>query len=411
MAITREKEVLQKLLQQTNLLLSQKLAIAIERYIAELPIDKQPMARQQLPFLVQFWPLLLRYWKDISLFSWVNPSIRNWWLTEYDKHTIYECIPAKYMITHVDILETTFPGKECMSLYHQQNHIQFPCMLKANVGERGVGIYFISTEEKRNDLMEKYEHEKEPWQPSTLQTFCDWPEERCLQFYRHPDHWMQIWSLVKRNIPYVIGNAIDTVKTLIAKLPLSESQQKKVITTLEHEEPETLIYIPYAWQSVQVVRKASIDFWTTYTDVTKTLATQQKQQLNTLLEDLLAQLPRLFVGRFDIKAKSLDWLLWGELRIIECNAWWWIPTHVYDESLSIQEKYAILEHHFETMKEIATINKTSPLFQKSTLGSFRELVRSAIISLRKKWITIPIPWIKTESDLIKTYKQIIWLMK
>jgi hypothetical protein len=54
MATTRPIETLKTMLHEPGLLLSQKLKLAIELHIAQLPEDQQPQAWQQLPFLVQF---------------------------------------------------------------------------------------------------------------------------------------------------------------------------------------------------------------------------------------------------------------------------------------------------------------------------------------------------------------------
>ncbi len=54
MTITRPIPILQELLKNNELLLSEKLKLAIELHIASLLEEDQPKARQQLPFLVQF---------------------------------------------------------------------------------------------------------------------------------------------------------------------------------------------------------------------------------------------------------------------------------------------------------------------------------------------------------------------
>ena len=54
MTTTRSITTLKQLLHEPGLLLSQKLKLAIELHIAQMPENQQPQARQQLPFLVQF---------------------------------------------------------------------------------------------------------------------------------------------------------------------------------------------------------------------------------------------------------------------------------------------------------------------------------------------------------------------
>ena len=106
---------------------------------------------------------------------------------------------------------------------------------------------------------------------------------------------------MRRHIPFVIGDGKRTVAVSIDALPLSPAQRKKISSTLAHEEPEILTQIPEVGKIIHVVRKASIDFGTTYEDITPVLDRLQTEQLERLLADLLVDLPDLCVGRFDLK--------------------------------------------------------------------------------------------------------------
>lgn len=93
MSTTRTLETLQHLLQDKEQLLSTRLQYAIEYHIAQKKQEEQAKAWQELPFLVQFLPVLIKYRKDFSLLKWVNPDIPHGGLTEYDKHSIYDAFP------------------------------------------------------------------------------------------------------------------------------------------------------------------------------------------------------------------------------------------------------------------------------------------------------------------------------
>jgi hypothetical protein len=373
-------------------------------------VDEQKYARQKLPFLVQFWPLVIKYRKDLSLLQRVNPTIPHGGFTEYEKSDIYKYFPQKYSIPHIDILEETFPWTEILTNLLLERDIWFPCMLKANKGERGVWIYYVANQQQWEELMSLFTTKQLIWTPSTIQQYCDRPEEWCLQFYQHPQDGIRIWSLVKRNIPFVIWDGNKSVAELIYELPLSEIQQGKVINTLHQEEAELLEKIPEYNERINVVRKASIDFWTTYSDVTGQLTEQQQKKLLLLLADLLKDLPLLCAGRFDLKANTLSSLLDGEIRIIECNAWWGIPTHVYDESLCIEEKYIILDNHFGLMKEIALIHKAEGRFERSQHSVFLELIKASFTSLKKKWI-ISTTTSPSSQQVITLYKKLLRLIR
>jgi len=388
MTITRPIPILQELLKNNELLLSEKLKLAIELHIASLLVEDQPKARQQLPFLVQFWPLAIKHRKDLSLLQRVNPTIAHGWFTEYEKHDVYYHFPRENQILSFDILDVDFPGKDKMQALHTESHCWFPCMVKADVWERGVGIHYVANQEKRDVLMDAYTDWTISRHPSTLQAYCGRPEEWCLQFYHHPENGLDIWSLVKRNLPFVVWDGKESVIALIHDLPLSPIQKEKIVTTLEKEEPELLEQTLPLDKQLTVIRKASIVYWTTYTDFTASLTAKQSHNLHTLLQHLLANLPLLSVWRFDLKAKSLESLLNWEVKIIECNAWWWIPTHVYDESLSIEEKYNILENHFNRMIDIAQFHKQAWRWAWTYFWAYRNIIKASYLSLKKKWIHI-----------------------
>ena len=57
-------------------------------------------------------------------------------------------------------------------------------MLKANTGERGVGIYYLADEQSMRRLYAQFVAGTLERQPSIIQAYSNLPEERCLQFYR-----------------------------------------------------------------------------------------------------------------------------------------------------------------------------------------------------------------------------------
>lgn len=88
---------------------------------------------------------------------------------------------------------------------------------------------------------------------------------------------------------------------------------------------------------------------------------QEEKQMGSVLTSILEHIPPSFISvwRFDLKADSLEELLLWNLKIIECNAWGGIPTIVYDEVLTIKDKYLLLHKHFGTMNDIAKNNKAN----------------------------------------------------
>lgn len=384
-----------------NLELSDKIAYAIEHYIANLPLEKQAHARQELPYLVQFWPTLIRYGKMLPDIRWVNPGIRYGGLTEYEKHTIYNLLPEKYRLSTIDIPYVAGLDWTDISTAISLHAVQFPLMKKANKWERGVGIWYMS------DIDELYNHwqqikNTEVWQEDfSLQEYCTMEQEYCLQFYQYDGN-IHVGSLTLRDIPYVIGNNQRILRDLISELSLATHHERNVIWGFTDDELWTTIP---TWEKVYVTRKASIDFGTKYRTVS--LHQTHIEQLYTVLRDILCNMPETYIWswRFDIKANSLDDLLAWRCKIIECNAGWGIPTHVYDESLSIDEKYGELNTHFDLLAIIAEKNKK----WESTVDKLLNrpsMLYASYQSISKKEIVLFDDKNKQYQEISAIYKQI-----
>lgn len=87
----------------------------------------------------------------------------------------------------------------------QEAKMSFPCMLKADVGERGVGIYYLVNETALEKIDKQFLDADIQRQKSSLQSYCDRPQEWCLQFYRD-DQTIKLGSLVRRHIVAVVGD-------------------------------------------------------------------------------------------------------------------------------------------------------------------------------------------------------------
>ncbi len=360
--------------------LPERIALAIEHYIAGLTPEKQSAARQELPYLVQFGPVLLKYGKRIPDIKRVNPGIRYGGLTEYDKSKIYDLLPVQYQLQTSNLLQDDIPSFSQIEDLIVQSNLQFPLMMKANKGERGTGIYYIPDKDAlkqhwKNLLKEKHR------EPSSLQDYCDYQHEYCLQFYRQHGK-IEAGSLTLRDIPYVLWNGQDTIQSLIEQLPIHDAHKQAIIQKISITENTTLHRVPADTEQVQIVRTASIDFGTKYKHIQ--LSPEQTTMINHLLNQILVNINQqmLNVGRFDLKANSLEELIGWNVKVIELNAGGGIPTHVYDESLSVQQKYGELYAHFDRMVAIAKANKF-----KAWYSIFGEITsRSEFFSISQKSI-------------------------
>ncbi len=409
-------EIIDLLVHNRDLDYHEKIALAIEAYISKLKPFKQQKAWQELPYLVQFWPILLKRWNLLPDIRWVNQWIEYWWFTEYDKDNILNKIPSIYSLISADLWDEEF-DYENISAILNKHKVSYPLMIKAKKWERGAWIYFIKDEKALLAHWNNIRQGLTNREPSEAQEYSFLKEEYCLQFYQTRDKngkkIIESWWLTLRDIPFVIWNWSDTVEQLIWELLLPQNIKEKIIVSLELSDEEILKNIPAMWKQIQIVRTASIDYWTVYKTIS--LTKNQEKRIIEVLSKLLQNIGPEFlsVWRFDLKAESLQDLLAWKVKVIECNAAWGIPTIVYDESLSIKEKYEILHKHFNKMKIISSINKNKYTWITKWLIAWPEFLYISYQSLSKKWVK---PFSKKTVQIRKIYQEIfetlrIWRRK
>ncbi len=406
-----QKELFDLLVQDTSLPYHKQVALAIEDMIAKLPEEQQSSARQQLPYMVQFFPIFAKYNLKLPEIRYVNRWIEYGGLTEYDKNNIHDKLPPSYFLKNLKLPEIApITYDELIDLLDLKK-FEFPLMHKPNKGERWAQMYYLPTMEALELHRKKVINGEIPRQSYSIQQYCDWPQEYCLQFYQHYDAKkrpiIEVGSLALREMPFVTGDGTNNVEELIRLLSwVSEQHKENIISKISQTQPQLLTKIPAIDEQVQIVFTASIDFGTKYRTIEQTH--ERKEQLEALLTNLLTSLPPSFlsVGRFDLKAKSLESLLAGEVKIIECNAGGGIPTHVYDESLTIPEKYEELFKHFDKMYEIIKQNKIPIASWVWTIISRPGFIRVSLKSFSKKWINLFDESNEKAKHVKRFYKQI-----
>ncbi len=386
-----QQDLFNLLVSDTSLPLYKKIAIAIENHIAQLPPEEQSSARQKLPYFVQFGPILFKYNRQLPDIRLANLGVEYGGITEYDKNIIHDKLPAEYFLKNLELLDDLPPSYDDLLDLLDLRKFEFPLMHKPNKWERWAQMYYLPTLESLQNHWKKISSQEIEREPSSIQQYCDRPQEYCLQFYQRQDSkkrtTIEVGSLTLRDTPYALGDWTSTVEELVLSNDhLSPQHKKNILVKIAETQPELLEKIPAVGEKVQIVFTASIDFGTKYRTIKQT--PEMTQQLQMLLQKILANLPPSFlsVGRFDLKARSLEELLEWIVKVIECNAAGGIPTHVYDELLTILQKYEELYIHFDKMYEMIQKNKSPIAWRIGTALAWPWFIRISYSSVAKKWI-------------------------
>ena len=340
----------------------------VEIFIKKTTFGSLHSARQELPYLIQFYPSILKYWNQRQHLATINPTILWSGFTEYSKEVMHAGFDTHHMLRY-----TVLPPQSTYeNILNNVKNYWYPCIIKPDQWERAIGVVCVQDEVH---LQERFNDHYESSYRFQIQEYCDLPEEYGLQFYRKITG-LEI-SLVQKNIPHAIGDGKKSLKLLIEQSNYKQVFKEKFL----QENSSQLDTIPQAWAYIPFTKKVSISYWTTFSE--KILTQEQQAQLVPTIEEILKNNPKLYVWRFDLKAQNLESLIQWDFKIIECNGAWWISLKVYQEHLSIQEKYILLHEHFDTMLMIWKDNASyhTPVKPFTTT----EFMKDCLRSIGKKW--------------------------
>jgi hypothetical protein len=105
--------------------------------------------------------------------------------------------------------------------------------------------------------------------------------------------------------------------------------------------------------------------------------------LRRSIEEVLAGFSGFHIGRFDIRAESVDELGRGRFAVLELNGVSAEATHIYDPSVTLLEAYRVLFEQWRIAFEIGARNRW--------LGHNPMALREFIALIRRKDDLVPVP--------------------
>jgi len=226
-----------------------------------------------------------------------------------------------------------------------QTGLQYPLIVKPNVGFRGLLV------KKVDDFEQLYRYIQQYPIDFLIQEFLQYPEEIGVFYSRMPDEEQgQIISLTLKEFLHVVGDGQATVAQLVERNPRALLQLERLQTTYAG----LLSSVPAVGQKINlgVVGNHSKG----------TLFINGNDQIDAALTEEFDRLARhidgFYYGRFDIKCQSLDDLRQGKnYKIIELNGVFAEPTHIYDASrMSYFEALRTILRHWKLVQEISFRN-------------------------------------------------------
>jgi len=341
-------------------------------------IYEQPKSQDHMPDLVttkppvsfyEFWPTWVFYfpmkvyagWLAIKHGGLTLPTITNplfdvgGFVCE-SKSQILDQIPeslSDYTCAHI-MFEKTSDNEQAiqdtvndaLELMADKN-IAYPCIIKPNVGERGMGVQIVFKDDEIIEYIKNYPLNEK----IIIQSMADYPCEAGLFYIRKPDEEKgHIFSLTLKYFPFVTGDGKSTLKELIL------ADRRAGI--LSH------IYLPRHkknWDMIlpkdkryRIAFTGSHSRGTIFRDGADFITPKMEENWDKLCKEI----PEFYFGRFDIRFHTLEDLEnLKDVKIIEINGASAEATHIWDSETPILKAYSTLMKQYDYMFAIGKANK------------------------------------------------------
>lgn len=232
--------------------------------------------------------------------------------------------------------------------------IDFPLVVKPDIGWQGYGVRLIHTEEELADYIRAFPEGA----TFLLQELIDWQGEAGIFYSRMPGEAAgRVTAVTLRYFPHVVGDGVHSVRDLIlaeersawkSRLHLGQSREHGGV----HK--DLLDQVPATGALVRLSFIGSIRVGGIYRDAPQVLT----RELNDRFDAISRGMDNFYYGRFDIRFASIDRLARGEdFRIIEVNGAGSEAISAWDPSIRICKVYSRLRAQQRTMFQIGALNR------------------------------------------------------
>jgi membrane protein DedA with SNARE-associated domain len=325
-------------------------------------------------FRWEFWPAWAAYlplfpyilWlavrhHSLTLFTAANPGIVTGGLVGESKASILRHLRREPdLLARWRLLPREVGVRERANMlrgFIEREHLTFPIVLKPDVGERGSGVSIIQSEPEALAYLAVD-------RDVIAQEYVAGPEFGVF-YRRYPwEENGQIVSITAKILPQVTGDGRRTLKHLILADFRAFCLHRAYLSATKHDPS----YVPAEGERIRLVEIGSHCRGAILLDATEL----HTPALERAIERISRSHPGFFYGRFDVRAASPDAFQQGRFKVLELNGAGSEPTHIYDPSISILEKYRILANHWRGMFEIGAANQARGMEP----ASIRELWRT-----------------------------------
>lgn len=245
------------------------------------------------------------------------------------------------------LLEGSNPVDRLASLdrLRAQHQLDFPFILKPDVGQRGVGVKLIRSQGQAVAYLQRSSA------PLVVQRYAPGPREIGVFYYRFP-HEAQghIFAITEKIFPAITGDGHRTIEELVWLDERARFVADKYLQRLGPRSAEVLA----SGESVKLVEAGNHAQGCIFRDG----AHLWSKELERCIDGISQRLDGFFIGRYDIRYASDEDLRAGRnFQIIELNGAASEATSIYDSRNSLFAAYRTLFRQWELVFAIGAANR------------------------------------------------------
>jgi membrane protein DedA with SNARE-associated domain len=259
--------------------------------------------------------------------------------------------------------------------FRARRGLEFPVVLKPDVGERGSGVAIVRSQSELEGYLRKAAGD------TIIQEYVSGAEFGVF-YRRYPgEPCGRVTSITEKRFPEVRGDGRSTVEELI----LRDSRAVCLASTYLGRLRQRAEEVPEAGEAVPLAELGSHCRGAVFLDAIGL----KTDALETAIDRVAKAHPGFFFGRFDVRAASVEALRQGWFTVIELNGVTAEATHVYDPAVSLAAAYRAMYQHWRMAFEIGEENRSTgarpmPVGELVRLVSTRARGRSGLLELERE---------------------------
>lgn len=310
----------------------------------------------------EFWPMWLFYPPVAANYLWLAIKYRGFTLPTAANPGIFSggLVGESKMATLTDLMATspdftadaeliaglTIPQRlESLRETCSRRGIDYPFILKPDVGQRGAGVKLIRNEAQARDYL------KQTSAPLLAQRYAAGPGEVGIFYYRFPDEpHGRIFSITEKVFPTITGDGLSTISELVWNDERARFLADKYLQRFAGRENE----IPAAGATLKLVEAGNHAQGCIFRDGRRL----NSPALESCIDAISQKLTGFYIGRYDIRfASEADLRAGINFQIIELNGAASEAASIYDARNSLISAYRTLFRQWELVFAIGAANR------------------------------------------------------